>query len=396
MDVARKQKVVLINRYYPPNKSVTGASAFELAQFLKGKEKLEVSTVSIQAKYKGNKAKKEGLENAHYLQAIYQGQNKILRFIFNFLEGYQLVKKAISLKADVIITLTDPPLLNYWAARLLKRKKHIRWFNWTMDLYPNAFVSAGLVSSTNFIYRRLENEIKTTTPDLTIALGNQQKAFLAKNYYGTEFKTALLPCGIHEEKGTIEKPFWYVEDKIIFAYAGNLGEAHSETFILNFINLLDPQKHLLILSTYGSKSKAVIEKASKKKESVVLLDNLNKKDFGYIDSHLVSLLPKWTNICVPSKAVSAVCAHSTIVFYGAEDADTKTMLDEACFFIPYTSSKEEEKKRIAKTLDDLDRNVLQQKKKAAVKISADLLKLKRETFEFIAEEILEETIEVRP
>lgn len=373
-------KVTIINRYYPPSKSVTGESAYELSQYLNKNDEIEVISVSIAVKYKGSKINFENTDKNYFLRALYSGNNKILRFVFNFLEGYKLAMKAISLKSDVIITLTDPPLINFWAALLFK--KNIRWFNWTMDLYPNAFVSAGLISTSNLFFKYINTIIKKRKPNLTIALGQMQKEFLIKEYYGNESKYVLLPCGIHEVAKSTHKPIWLKEEKIIFAYAGNLGEAHSDTFLLNFINCLDSEKHHLVLSVYGSKSQSIINVA-KNTNKVTIVESLNKEDFEYIDIHLVSLLPEWTNVCVPSKAVSAICANSTILFYGSEKADTLIMLKEACFFLPYQAVDYEELKSINTFLLNLTKDNIIEKRINAGLISTRFLALKEETFKTI-------------
>ncbi len=324
-----KIKVTLINRYYPPNQSITGESAAELASFLiKEPSNFDVNIVSIDADYKGKVHSTETIGESHLIKSFYNGTSKIFRFFSNFIEGYQLIKKSIKIKSDVIITLTDPPLVNFWAGILCKKNK-TPWILWSMDLYPEAFDAAGLVSNNNLVYKYLLKKVNQNTPDYLIALGGVQKQYLF-NKFNKEIEHSILPCGIHNTPKRSITPSWRKNDgKIYFAYAGNLGEAHSDRFLSSFINLMDENKHQLILSVYGAKSAKILSQV-KGMENITLIDRLNKPDFPYIDIHIVSLLPQWTNVCVPSKAVSAICSESTMLFNGNRNSDTAQMFSEAC------------------------------------------------------------------
>lgn len=366
-------KVTFLNRYYPPNNSVTGNSAYELAEFLSLDSNLLINSVSFKTDYDTAKSEQNNLVgNNYYLNTPFRGKNKILRLIFNLYEGYLLLKKAIKINSNVIVTLTDPPLLTFWAALLL-RKRNIKWVSWTMDLYPDAFVAAGLASNNNIFVKYLRNKIKSYHPDLVITLGGKQKQYLISNYYDNKTNFVELPCGIHDEVRASIKPDWTDEKKLVFAYAGNLGEAHSEIFLLKFIEALNPNKHKLILSTYGSKSKEVL-KVAKSNKAVQVLKRLNKEDFIYVDIHLVSLLPNWNHVCVPSKAVSAICAGSPILFFGNQQADTYSMLKDALYYLSYSEDNLEIKVEGILTTIEKDNIV---SKKEIVKKHAQSLNLQK-------------------
>ena len=73
--------------------------------------------------------------------------------------------KSSSLGISHLITLTDPPLLNYWVARLCRRRR-IPWIYWSMDLYPEAFAAAGLAKPGGVLYRHFKKELLRSTPAL--------------------------------------------------------------------------------------------------------------------------------------------------------------------------------------------------------------------------------------
>ena len=96
-----KIKIALINRYYPPNQSITGDSVAELASFLINKStNFDVHVVSINADYKGKLDSSKTIGTTHLIKSFYNGNSKLFRFLANFLEGYQLIKKAIKIKPN--------------------------------------------------------------------------------------------------------------------------------------------------------------------------------------------------------------------------------------------------------------------------------------------------------
>ena len=378
-----KIKVTLVNRYYPPNQSITGESAAELVSFLiKKSTDFDVNIVSINADYKGKTHSSNTIGNSHLIKSFYNGNSKIFRFFANFFEGYKLIKKAIRIKSDIIICLTDPPLVNFWAGILCK-KSNTPWILWSMDVYPEAFVSAGLISENNFVYTYLLKRINRNTPDYLIALGEVQKKYLF-NKFNKEVENIILPCGIHNTQKSNEKPQWRKNDeKIYFAYAGNLGEAHSDRFLSSFISLMDKENHQLILSVYGAKSSKILTQ-SKNNNYITLIDRLNKPDFPYIDIHLVSLLSQWTNVCVPSKAVSAICSESTMLFNGIENSDTSKMFGEASWVIREDENVQLEEKKLTQFFNSINKNEISLKRNKAKFITDKLNKDKLIAFEKIA------------
>ena len=380
----KKLHLTVLNRYYPPSHSITGESAFELVQFInENSENIKTSSISIETNYKKNKIDRGTINpNSHFIKSIPDFNNKVLRFLINFFEGYRLVKKAVQIESDVIIVMTDPPLLNFWASKLLKRKK---WFLWSMDIYPEAFVSAKLVSSKNPFIKYFKSVLKDNPPNYLIALGQKQKEYLLKTF-GQKPETFILPCGIHNELRSNQKPVWANQDLITFAYAGNIGEAHSSRFLKNFIESLDKSKHQVILALYGAKA-AKTKLQITASPNIIFVNRVEKNEFDFVDIHLVSLLPKWTNICVPSKAVSAVCSSGTFLFYGSKDSDTYNMFQSSSWTIPYEIDERIEIRKIREFLKNVNKEKIRLKKENAAQKKLELNQKKRKTFSKILEAI---------
>jgi hypothetical protein len=375
--------IVIINRYYPPNPAISGYSAQEMIREIsKRKQKLNMRIRYIHAPYAGGQVCAPPAEISDGMTSVYNGKNKILRFVGNFIEGYRLIRLSLPY-ADAIITLTDPPLLNFWAGLLCHRKK-IPWIYWALDLYPDAFAAAGIVHPANYVYQVFHQTIKSHPPDFLIALGFEQSAFL-KEKYQKDIVSTILPCGIIDIKKSKTPPEWHSETRTVFAYAGNMGEAHDPEFLIQLIQRMHPSKHICLLSLYGAKSKRVLSIVGKH-PSVKHIDHIPQEHLSYIDIHLVSLLPDWTHICVPSKAVSAICSGKPIAFQGDLQSDIWQMFNKAAFHVGPSHKPVKMIDHLKKMLNlSKDSQLLTDKKTQALKYRTQLFERKLSAYDAIAD-----------
>lgn len=320
--------ITIINRHYPPNPGITGESAWDLAKYLIEKYQTDVHIVHIDRTYDGGGQVRQPIGTLHAVKTIYEGKNGLLRLISGTLDGLFLVLKAKKVSKGTIIVMTSPPLLPFWASLFLKN-----WVLWSMDLFPEGFAAAGTVKADNFIYRWILKKTYQTPPQHLIALGPNQAAFVKQSYH-QDIDTTVLPCGVlFHQVNDLKMPEWKKDDgKIYFGYCGNLGQAHSDEFLLRFIDNLDIEKHQLILAVYGEKAAGVIDYAEGK-AGITILKSVPRSQLHFIDVHLVSLLKVWTHIAVPSKAVSSICAGASILFCGSKEADTWAMLHKGGWLI---------------------------------------------------------------
>lgn len=311
-------KLCIVNRNYPPEKGATGYYASRLVNFLKKDDNFEISIVIV--------GSREDTKDIKYVRGSYNGKVKWRRLFSTYFEGRKLIKKALSIDADVYVVMTDPPFLNYWSSKLLNNKK---WMLWSMDLFPEAFAANNLIDTNNILYRHYESSLRASPPNFIISLGDAQLEQLKKKYY-PEIEGMSLPIGIREEDGyqvalrNREK----AKTKIVFGYAGSIGEAHDAEAIISIIDNLIPQHHSFVLCCKGSKAAYVISRV-KDMGHIVIKEELSEKELREIDIHVVSLLDKWTHICVPSKALSALQKARPVLFIGSEKSDTWQLINGA-------------------------------------------------------------------
>ncbi len=353
MDGTNPRCATIVERSYPPNRSITGESACDLARFLIEQYDMEVHIVHLDSEYQGGSNAIAPIGIQHILPTGYNGKGKIRRFMSSLSEGKALIKKAIEINKGPIICMTSPPLLNFWASRLIPQGRP--WFLWSMDVFPEAFVSSKLSSPRNFVYKFFKKQTYKHAPNKLIALGPIQAAYL-KNLFRKEIDTSILPCGIMHHKGEeeiVEVPEWKKanSDKIIFGYCGNIGEAHSPEFLMECIASIDPDKHHFILVAYGVHGDK-IRAFAKDKPGVSIYDSVPRAQLAFIDVNIVSLKKEWVNVCVPSKLVSAVYVGSNFLFCGIEECDNWKMMQDAGWLIKDDDNMKREVRKFFKTINN--------------------------------------------
>ena len=363
------KKITIVLRHYPPSKNINGILADQMAQYLIRDSNVEIKVFCMDISEKGNLSTVNPTGNVTRIKQKFSNNNKFGK-LFNMLyDGYILIKRSKKYPSDLIICTSSPPLLPMWASMLLKKKK---WAFWSLDLFPEGFVSADTIKASNWIYRFLLRKTYKNAPDLLISLGNEQARYILEQY-NKPVPVIVLPAGVSlEDNQTVSdenKPDWYNSEKITLGYFGNAGQAHNPDFIREMIRVSGIHGFQFILSVYGIQAEE-IKAFARDFEHVVIVENgIAQEHLKYIDVHLVTLRTSWTHAAVPSKAVTAISTGRPILFCGSEQSDNWQMFKEAAWFIPENESMNTE---IAHLLGELDREKIGEKAGRTKSIIASL------------------------
>lgn len=317
---------------------VDSNSVYDLCEkLIKINSKLNLHIVTTESKYKTDISLRAfdstflKTLNIHKIKSYYSGKG-IFRIINDVFTSFRLVFYAKSLNIQTIISLSNPPLINTICGLLLRKRNYIYW---SFDLFPEALFANNLLNERSLIGRILLKLTYYYPPYAIIGLGPKQFEYLQSKYGSKEIIKIIMPCGIHQFAKSDIVPKWYCKNKVTLGYIGNLGKAHSKDFLINVISVIDDFKSLkLLISIYGEYSDEVLLflKENGKPNNVEIIEPVSQNQLGFIDIHLVSLLDNWTNISVPSKAVSAVCSNSTLWYNGSPFSDTFNFFGNCSYF----------------------------------------------------------------
>ena len=381
-------RVAVVNRFYPPDAAITGVSAAELvAALVERLPHAEFRVFASAARYAGGIQRGDiGPVTVDRISSARLPGGKLGRLANSLAEGRALARRAVAW-ADVVISLTDPPLLGYWIGREIARHgRRVRWLEWTMDLYPEAFVSAGLVGERNLLYRYLLMSLRRHLPDAYLCLGPAQAAAVS-TWRDTDVHGFLLPCGIVDGAPALASapPSWRNDDgRVVFAYAGNIGEAHCPNLLEALVNAADPARFLFVFALYGT-HRPRLEARLADRPNIVWADHLSHAELAHADVHIASLRAEWTHVCVPSKAVSTICLGRPLLFSGDRAGDTASMLGDAAWLIDIPSDGRYDVMTIRALLERIgDRDELQYRGCRALYLARHLPIQKESTFDAFA------------
>jgi colanic acid biosynthesis glycosyl transferase WcaI len=314
----RHMKILLVNQFFWPDSAPTGQLLTDLAHHLR-RCGHEVTVIC------GNSAYAEPDQSAKPDVRIIRvgslpfGRSKAARVVsyLSFLLG--LVVRLITLKkADLIVTLTTPPLLSP-IGTILKGLWGARHYIWEMDVYPDVAVDLNVLSSRSWVVRILGSIIDYSRrrADGIIALGEcmrqrliahgipADKIAVAENWAdGRLFYSAAESSG----------------DSFTVLYSGNLGLAHDiDTIHAAMKRLKDNSRFHFIFSGGGPRRRA-LEQACDGARNVSFLPYRSRDElargFSSADVGLVTQNAACLGSIVPSKVYGLMAAGRPFIFVG--------------------------------------------------------------------------------
>ena len=139
------KEVVVITRYFFPNKAVDSEAVYQMIKGLLAVDgSLKITVVTTNKMYKSQvlatQVDQSILNNikVHQIESVTkETHSKVLTLLYNLIEGFRLVSAAKKTNIKNIISLTNPPLIALWCTLMLKKRN---FFYWSFDLFPDAFV----------------------------------------------------------------------------------------------------------------------------------------------------------------------------------------------------------------------------------------------------------------
>lgn len=373
----------IISKYFLPSINVDSDAVYDMIKGLLNVDgDLKITIITSNVKYKGDL----NLDLKYDQTLLKKIEVKTVKPFFrsskilsDFILGFQLVSLAKKVGNKTIVSLSNPPFISMWHSLLLKS---YNFYSWSFDLFPQALVADRILKKENPIYRLLFKLTYKNSPQGLIALGKHQYNYL-NNLYNGRSKEIILPCGIHNDFDS-SIPEWYENERIILGYLGNIGRAHSPIFLENVLKKVAQSDNIkFVISIYGFHSDRIKKYIYKlNSANIILIGSIPKGHMGFVDVHLVSLLPEWANISVPSKAVSAVCSSSTLWYCGPNYTDTFSFFEECSF---YSTENEDS---VNETFKSIDIKSIAQKQQMANKIKIDLIDLEKKAYRNIVRSII--------
>lgn len=347
LDALQWIRILILNQAFWPDVVATAQHADDLARYLsaRGDDVSVVASRSIYGERGASLPKRDVREGIEIYRVGMQffGKRGITPRLFDFTLFYLAAAWhcLIMRRHDVVICFTTPPFIALVGV-LLKWMKGTRVVYWTMDLYPDVAVAAGVMSKGSITWRVLRwiDRLCLRSSDRVVALGQcMKRVVLEKGALEDRVRTICVWSGAEEfpVRNREDNPLrnsWNLGDRFTILYVGNFGLGHDMEAIAGAVEQLKDEESIRWLFIGEGKTKPILEARVKAcgATNVVLNGYQTREQLPDVldvgDAHLVTLLPGWEGLILPSKFFSVLAAAKPVLWVGPRESECGTILRE--------------------------------------------------------------------
>ncbi len=340
-------KIVFVNRFFYPDTSATSQMLSDLAFHLA--EHHEVHVVTSRLSYDESEHRLSPSERVqrvavHRVWTSRFGRSSLAGRTIDYFTFYlsatlRLVR--LVRRGDVVVAMTDPPLISVPAA-LVTILKRGRVVNWLQDLFPEVASELDFKRAA-----RGTGDVLAWCRDRSLAIASCN--VVLGDVMATKIASRAIPaktirvihnwsCGeqirpLAPELNPLRRE-WGLEGKFVVGYSGNMGRAHDFSSLIAAAGRLAGRRDIVFLLIGGGKQRPELESAIQAQGLTnVIFRPFQKREalnhsLTVPDCHLVSLKPALEGLIVPSKLYSSIAAGRPVIFLGAPEGEVGRLLQQ--------------------------------------------------------------------
>jgi glycosyltransferase involved in cell wall biosynthesis len=351
-------RAIVINRFFYPDHSATSQMLSDLA-FGLAERGLKITVITSRLDYASNappRARSETIDgvDVRRIWTTRFGRSRLLLRAIDYLTFYcsaawELFRTAN--RDDIVIAMTDPPMLSVIAAPIIKLRG-ARLVTWLQDLFPEiaeALNVGGKLTRLPFSLLRGIRNISLRSADMNVAIGELMAHQLSgpcvphgrirvvPNWADTDILAPISSEDNHFRRD------WNLSDYFVIGYSGNLGRAHEMETLLEAIGALeariqDPLSHSVRwLFIGGGHTFEIMKREVSRRglKSVTFRPYQPREQLSQslsaADVHIVTLKPELEGLIVPSKFYGVAAAGRPSIFIGAPEGEIARLIERhAC------------------------------------------------------------------
>lgn len=334
----KKQSILLINRVYPPEFGATGQMTYDLVQHLVR----QGHTVSVLTTGDGPKVEAQPNVTIYRMKTI-RNSRKPFGFIWAWLK---FLFATLKMKHhDVVITLTDPPMLvrigGIYSA--LRKAKHIHWCH---DLYPDLLPELG-IKFPHWLQSSLNKSSRQSmkSSDTVVTISKCMARHLSMTGVPTEHLNIIpnwSPTEVLKNNQTSQKRISNTQPaervirddnpKFRVLYAGHIGRAHVINPLLDAAEKLQQCAEIeftFVCQKYIHE-KISLERNKRGLENIKLVPLQPMENIASIiesgDVHIVTMRNNVEGMLLPSKFYASLAVGRPVIFVGPTKNDISDMI----------------------------------------------------------------------
>lgn len=332
---AATPRVIFVNRVYWPSTAATAQLLTDLAEGLAARD-WDVHVIAAgeaSTRHNGVTIQRTGGSDRHgglVSRAINYGR---------FRRGAQRQLARLIAPGDVVVVMTDPPLLGAAVTDIVVRRGG-RVVHWIQDIYPEILTAhLGALATFPLSPLRALRDVAWLAASRCVTLGEAMGQAVASrgipagritivpNWAPRELHTPAAPAA-----SIARRAAWGMADKFIVAYSGNLGRVHEFTAVLDAAERLKARPDIVFLFIGTGARFAEVSAAARARglDNLRLLPPETRADLpaalAAADAQLVTLKPRFARLVYPSKLAGVLAAGRPVLFVGPPDGEIARVL----------------------------------------------------------------------
>jgi len=367
-----KASVLILNQYFYPDVAATAQHAFDLAKYLseRGHRVTAIASRSIYGQAGGalpSSERVDGIDVQRVSSSFFGKRDIASRTLdFAFFNIACLVKALTLGRHDVVICLTTPPFIALigWILRVLKGTRFIFW---TMDLYPDVPLAAGIIKRGSLVHRAFDrlDHFVLSKADRVIVLGRCMRArVLAKGVSESRIRQvspwsdplevrnvparglgspvealaaarapAIMVRPIHVPSNLFRET-WSIGDRFVIEYSGNCGLGHDISSVCEAMHALKDDDSIRWVFVGGGVMRPHLEQfvADNQITNVIMRPYQPRSNLSELialgDVHLVLIADGFEGTLLPSKFYGVMAAARPAIYIGPERSEVAYVINE--------------------------------------------------------------------
>ncbi len=333
-------RVILVNRVYWPSTAATAQLLTDLSEGLAARlPNREVHVIAAGAgpdRHNGVTIHRTGGDERHG-GLISQARNYRV-----FRDGAQRMLAALARPGDIVVLMTDPPMLGAACARLAA-DRGAQIVHWIQDIYPEIVPAHfGAFAALPLLPQRWQRDRAWRAAGCCVALGEDMAAAVVARGVPAA-RVAIVPNWAPRELDILPPPeavaarraAWGLAGKFIVAYSGNLGRVHDFAAILDAAGALRAREDIVFLFIgRGPRFDEVRAAARRRGLTNIRFQPPEPREtlaaaLAAADAHLVTLKPAFGRLVYPSKLAGVLAAGRPVLFVGPPGGEIARLLARA-------------------------------------------------------------------
>ena len=335
--------VLLLNEYYPPDTSATAKMARQVAEALAQRHKVTVvagrPSYDPEEFYPYRLLRRDKRDNITVERAGSTAfpRHKMRQRVSNYLSYLALaVPRALAIRSDVILAMTDPPVAGIAGAFVARMSGHPLAYN-IRDLYPDMAVGGGIMPPGSWTDRweRMHRWALRQAARVIVLGDDMRERIISKGIASERVvvvrdgATAPAALPAPDDPTVMEIRCGY---QFVAIHAGNLGFYGAWETLLKAADILSNENTGLVFIGDGA-SRASLESCAASISNVRFLPFRPTEQVPHVmmagDVHIVTVKRGLEGVVVPSKLYSILAAGRPVLVVAPAECDAARIVRES-------------------------------------------------------------------